>query len=407
MEGLLKGIKIVDMGHMVSVPATGRILADWGADVVKVEPLSGEMYRGNRTSGGVDRVLRFKEGEVIYLFETLNLGKKGIALDLRQEPGRDILYKLVQKSDVFISNYELGALNKLKADYQTLSQVNPKLIYAVLSGYGSVGPDKDERGHDFTAGWARCGAQYQSALEPGGIPPPQRPGLGDMTASMHMVAGILAALLHRGKTGRGQEMKLSLYHSAVWAFIVDIQSALMGRPFPRWDRTKQINPLANNYRTRDNKWFQFTMLQSDLLWPGFCRAIERPELEKDPRFKDMLVRKENCEELIRIIDEVLATKDRDEWRKRLTENNCIYGLVQSPDEVVIDPQALANNFFVEMDHPVATRLKVVSTPVEFCQNPASPKSPAPQVGQHTEEILLDLGYCWDDIARLKEQKVIL
>ncbi len=406
MEGLLEGIRVVDMGHVAAVPAAGRVLVDWGADVVKVEPLSGEYYRGARRSGGVDRTLHFKGGEFIPMFEALNMGKKGIALDLRQESGRDILYKLVKKSDIFMSNYELGALRNLKADYHTLSQLNPKLIYAVLSGYGSAGPDKDERGFDISAGWARSGAQYQSAMEPGGIPPEQRPALMDMTASMHMVAGILAALLHREKTGRGQEIELSLYNSAVWSEICDIQAALMGSPLPRHNRTKQANPLSNNYRTRDNKWFQFTMPQSVLQWPGFCRAIERPELEKDPRFKDMIAREENCEELIRIIDEVLATKDRDEWGRRFKENGCICGLVQSPEEVVLDPQALANDFFVEIDHPVAGRLKVVNTPVKFRQNPASPKGYAPQVGQHTEEILLDLGYSWDDISRLKDEKVI-
>ncbi len=406
MEGLLEGIRVVDMGHVFAVPVAGRILADWGADVVKVEPLSGEFTRGHRRIGGVERMFQFKGGEVFPQFEAFNMGKKGIALDLRQESGRDILYKLVKESDVFMSNYELGALKKLKADYHTLSQVNPKLIYAVLSSYGSVGPDKDERGFGPLAGWARCGAQYQSALEPEGIPPPECTGLTDMIVSRDMVAGILAALLHRVKTGRGQELEVSLYNSAVWSVLSDIVAALMGSPLPRYDRTKRANPLVNVYCTRDNRWFQLNMGQSDLQWPGFCRAIERPELEKDPRFRDMLARERNCEELIRIIDEVLATEDRDEWTRRFKENDCICGVVQSPVEVVADPQALANDFFVEIDHPVAGRLKVVSTPVKFRQNPASPKGPAPEVGQHTEEILLDLGYSWDDITQLKEHKVI-
>jgi crotonobetainyl-CoA:carnitine CoA-transferase CaiB-like acyl-CoA transferase len=181
----------------------------------------------------------------------------------------------------------------------------------------------------------------------------------------------------------------------------------MGNPNPRSNRTKQTNPLVNTYCTRDKKWFQFNMSQSALQWPGFCRAIERTDLENDPRFVDMLAREKNCEELIQIIDGILATKDRDEWRERFKENNCIYGLVQSPDEVVVDPQALANDFFIEIDHPVAGRLKIVNTPIRFHQNPAIPKSPAPQVGQHTEEILLELGYNWDDISGLKDQKVIL
>ena len=405
-EGLLAGVAVVDMGHVVAVPAAGRILSDWGADVVKVEPLSGEIFRGWTRNAGVDKLLQCKGGEVHYHFESLNTGKRAIALDLRQESGREILYKLIKKSDIFMSNYEMNVIKKLKVEYNTLRRFNPKLIYAFLTGYGSVGPDKDERGFDLSAGWARSGAQYMSALEPEGTPPPQRLGLIDMAASMNMISGILAALYHREKTGKGQELELSLYHSAVWSTINDIQSALMGFPNSRINRTKQANPLVNIYRTRDNKWFQFNMSQSALQWPDFCRAIERPELEEDPRFNDMLARERNCEELIRIIDEVLATKDRSDWRKRFKENNCICGLVQSPEEVVADAQALANDFFVEIDHPVAGRLKLVNTPVRFHQNPALPKGPAPQIGQHTEEILLELGYDWDDIVRLKDEKAI-
>ena len=407
MESLLEGIRVIDMGHVVAVPASGRMLSDLGAEVIKVEPLSGELLRGWTRNGGVDKLLQYKGGEVHFQFEALNTGKKSIALDLSQESGRNILYKLVQKSDIFMSNYELGSLKKLKADYQNLSQVNPKLIYAILTGYGSAGPDKDERGFDMAAGWARSGVQYMLAMQPDGSPPPQRPGLVDMIASTNIVNGILAALYHREKTGKGQEIELSLYHTAVWIALNDIQAALMGNPNPRSDRTKQTNPLVNTYCTRDKKWFQFNMSQSALQWPSFCRAIERTDLENDPRFVDMLAREKNCEELIQIIDGILATKDRDEWRERFKENNCIYGLVQSPDEVVVDPQALANDFFIEIDHPVAGRLKIVNTPIRFHQNPAIPKSPAPQVGQHTEEILLELGYNWDDISGLKDQKVIL
>jgi crotonobetainyl-CoA:carnitine CoA-transferase CaiB-like acyl-CoA transferase len=406
MEGLLEGIKVIDMGHVVAVPAAGRTLSDWGADVIKIEPLSGEYVRGSRRAYGVDLIWEVNGGKVNFQFESLNAGKKAIALDLHQESGREILHKLVQKCDVFMTNYESGTLKKLKADYQALSKLNPKLIYARLSGYGSLGPDKDERGFDIAAGWARSGAMLASALEPGGTPPPARHGLVDMVAGMNMVAGVLAALVHRDMTGKGQELELSLYHSAVWSTISDIQPALMGRPFQIIERTKVGNPLANIYQTKDKKWLLLTMGQSGLYWAGFCRAIEKPMLEKDPRFKDMAAREQNCEELIRIIDEVFATQDRDEWRKRLKENNCICGLVQSTSEVVTDPQAIANDFFVEIDNPVSGRLKVVNSPIKFHQNPAFPKGPAPQLGQQTEEILLELGYDWDDISRLKDQKVI-
>ena len=154
MEGLLEGIKVVDMGHVVAVPATGRILSDWGADVIKIEPLFGDLLRGWTRNGGVDKLLQYQGGEVHFQFEALNTGKKSIALDLRQDSGRAILNKIVEKSDIFISNYEMESLKKLKADFQTLSKVNPMLIYAVLTGYGSFGPDRNDRGFDMSAGWA-------------------------------------------------------------------------------------------------------------------------------------------------------------------------------------------------------------------------------------------------------------
>ncbi len=400
MTGILEGLRVIDMGHVVAIPAAGATLADWGAEVIKVEPLTGEMYRGLVRSQAVDTP------PVNWRIQLLNRNKRGLALDLKQKSGRDILYQLAQRADVFMSNYELSSLKKLKLDYATLSKINPRLIYGVLTGYGSVGPDKDERGFDYAAAWARSGIMHLMA-EPEGIPIPQRGGMMDRVVASHAVAGILAALLHREKTGKGQELEFSLYHTGVWTLAEDIQAALAGFPLGRHDRTKAGNPLWNSYRAGDDRWFWLAMLQSDPSWPDFCRAIERPELENDPRFNSRETRLENCEELIRILDEVLASRNREEWEKRFRENNCIYGRVETPVEVINDPQAVANGFFAEINHPVAGEMKLVATPVKFRQNPASVRTPAPEVGQHTEEILLDLGYSWDDIARLKEQGVIL
>jgi len=406
MAGILDGIRVIDMGHVVAIPSSGAMLADWGAEVIKVEPLSGEMMRGLGRSGGVSGFLQFAGGEVNWRIELFNRNKRGLAVDLRTEAGRDILYQLVRRTDVFMSNYELGALNRLKLDYASLSQINPGLVYAVLTGYGSVGPDKDERGFDYAAGWARSGIQYLLG-EPGEPPPPQRGGMMDRVVGVQVVAGILAALLHRERTGQGQEIEFSLYQSGVWTLAADIQAALVGPPLPKHERARARNPLANTYRTRDDRWFQLIMLQADLQWPGFCRAIERPDLENDPRFNNMETREQHCEELIRILDEIFASRNLAEWENRFRGNDCIYGRIQSAVEVTVDPQALANDFFVEIEHPVAGRIKLVATPVKFRQNPASVRASAPEVGQHTEEILLELGYSWDDIAQLKEHRVIL
>ena len=229
----------------------------------------------------------------------------------------------------------------------------------------------------------------------------------DRTAATTLVAGIMAALVHRERTGKGQEVECSLYNTGVWTIAPDILHTLVGRPLPKEDRTDAPNPLTNTYHTKDDRWLMLTMLQSDIQWPGFCQAIHRPELQNDPRFNNLDAREENCKELIRILDEIFASKTLAEWEKCLRENDCIYGIIQTPAEVITDPQALANNFFAEVDYPAAGKIKLVNTPVKFKQDPALVRTPAPELGQHTEEILLDLGYSWDDITKFKDEGAIL
>jgi len=407
MAGVLEGIKVLDMGHVVAVPAAGATMADWGAEVLKIEPLTGEMARGIRRRRSANTEAEPKEGipQISAYIQLLNRNKRGLAVNLKTEPGREILYKLVREYDVFMSNYEVSALKNLKADYETLSRLNPRLVYGLLTGYGTVGPDRNERGFDYSAGWARSGAMYMMG-EPGSIPPPQRGGMTDRVTGAHIVGGIVAALLHRERTGKGQKVEFSLYHTGVWTIAEDIQPALMGTPLPKHERAKAANPLFNSYRTKDDKWLWMAMLQPDLSWHDFCQAIERPELENDPKFESREARWQNSEELISIIDKILITKTRKTWERILKKNNCIYGRVASPMEVINDPQALANDFFADLHHP-DIEMRTVATPVKFCQNPASVRGPAPEIGQHTEEVLLGLGYGWEDIAQLKDQGAIL
>jgi crotonobetainyl-CoA:carnitine CoA-transferase CaiB-like acyl-CoA transferase len=394
------------MGHVVAIPAAGAMLADWGAEVTKIEPLTGEIARGIGRTGAASRVKKYPGGEVHWIFQMLNRNKRGVAVDLKKESGREFLYELVRGADVFMSNYEMSALKTLGLDYASLSKINPRLVYAVLNGYGTTGPDRDQRGFDFSAAWAHSGMQFLIG-EPGSPPPPQRGGLMDRVAGAHIVAGVLAALRYRDRTGEGQELDLSLYHTGVWTLATDIQLALMGLPTPKHDRTQARNPLWNTYRTRDDRWLWLSMLQSDLSWPDFCRAIEKPELENDLRFNTMEGREQNSEELVGILDDIFRSRNVEEWEGRLREHNCIYSRVQNPLEVITDPQAIANDFFADINHPIGGEEKLVNTPVRFHQNPASITTPAPEVGQHTEEILLELGYDWDRITDLKEKGVIL
>jgi len=406
MAGMLEGIRVAEMGHVVAVPAATATMADWGADVIKIEPLTGDMARGYKRVMGVDTTIKGTGGETNWFVQVMNRNKKSLALNLKTEPGRAIVYKLIEDYDVFIANYERSALKKLGMDYDTLSQVNPRLVYGVLTAYGTRGPDSDQRGLDWVAAWARGGGQYLVGRS-GEPPPPQRGGMMDRVTGAHIVSGLLAAIVHRERTGKGQSLEFSLYQTTVWTLVDDIQSALAGTPLPRWDRTKAGNPIFNSYCAGDGLWFQLAVGASDAHWADFCRAIDRPDLQEDSRFTDMDKRSQNCEELIRILDRVFAGRTRDEWEKRLREYDLIYGRVQSSSDIVTDPQAIANDFFVELDHPAAGPMKVVNTPVRFCQEPSSVRTPAPETGQHTEEILLDLDYTWDDITRLKEQNVIL
>ncbi|HEX9897410.1 MAG TPA: CoA transferase [Dehalococcoidales bacterium] len=407
MAGILEGLKVLEMGHVVAAPAASVMMADWGADVIKLEPLTGEMARGIGTPVTPEEKARAQEeGNIGPYFQFLNRGKRDIALNLKEEVSKAILGRLICWADIFMSNYETATLYKLGADYDTLSKINPRIIYGTLTGYGTVGPDKDERGFDYAAAWARSGLMYMIG-EPGSIPPPQRGGMMDRVVGSHMVGGLLAALYHRDRTGLGQKVEFSLYHSGVWTDAEDIQLALRGRETLKHNRATARNPLWNNYRTKDDRWFWAAMLQPDLSWGNFCRALGHPEWENDPRFSTVEQRMPNREELIRLIDEVLMTKTMAEWEVIFRQHNIIYGRVASPQEVVTDPQAIANNFFVDLHHPVATDFKVLITPVKFVQNPAEVKSPAPEIGQHTEEILLEMGYTWDDIAQLKAKNIIL
>jgi crotonobetainyl-CoA:carnitine CoA-transferase CaiB-like acyl-CoA transferase len=400
MAGILTGIKVVSMGQIVAIPSASSTMADWGAEVIKLEPLTGEMHRSMKTNQGVDMA-----GSVNWIMQVLNRNSRGLAIDLKKVEGKAAVYKLIKQADIFMCNYERNSVKRLGLDYASLSQINPRLIYGFVSGFGPVGPDKDERGYDFTAGWARAGLMYMIG-EPGTPPPPQRAGLIDSAAGAHLVAGICAALLEREKTGRGKEIEVELYHTAAWSIAMDIQMAAGGKQLVKHDRTRPQNPIWNSYQTRDKRWFWLAMLQPDPAWPGFCQAIGKPELEDDPKYNGIDARAEHSAELTHIIEEVMATKTMVEWEAIFRQYNCIYGRVQTPAEVAADPQAAAAGFFAEVPYQERT-IKILTSPVLFDGKPSPIMMPAPELGQHNEEILLELGYTWEEIGQLKERHVIL
>lgn len=402
MSRTLENIKVLELGAWVAAPSAGVVLADWGAEVLKIEdPVTGDAMRGWRSIRGVEIE------DVHFWFELYNRNKRSIGLDLRKEEGRRIFYSMVKKADVFLSNFRGSVLERLKIDYGSLSEMNPKLIYAAVSGYGHKGRDVEKPGYDITAFWSRSGILCK--LIPGEGKSPVDPpfGMGDTIVGTITAGAISAALFNRERTGVGEEIDISLYQTAVWSTAMDIEAVLYtGSPIPKINRTMMPNPLENDYCTKEGKWLRVAMIQSDRFWPDFCEALEIGHLMKDKRFKDAADREANNSELISLLDRVFATKTCSEWERIFQEHELISATVQDYSEVVNDPQAIENGFFAEIDHPSTKKVRVVATPVNFGKTSSTARVPAPELGQHTEEILLDLDYSWEEITGFKERGII-
>lgn len=400
--GCMDGVKIVEFGHVVAVPSAAAILADWGADVIKIEtPGVGDQVRsttsleGGKVTNGIH-----------YIFETINRNKRSIAINVKSEKGREVVYKMVKRADVFMSNFQVANLLKLGFDYPTLNKLNSRLVYATVSGYGDKGPKKDKPGYDYAAFWAYSGMMDKFS-DPNGLPRRQRPGFGDNINAICIAGGISAALFARERTSKGQQVSFSLYNTAMWVLQNDIQIPLStGKELPYGDITKTRNPLWNAYKTKDGYWLELVMLQSELFWPRFCKVTGLTALEHDPKFATHKKREENCETLIPLIGKAFAGRTAAEWERIFEENDLFYARVQKVSEVVNDPQAIENDFFVGFNHPLVGPIKLVASPVLFGGKRPSVRSMAPTLGQHTEEILLELGYTWDDITSMKDTAVI-
>jgi len=401
----LEGIKVVEVAMAVLSPHTGAHLSDMGAEVIKVEhPAGGDPARSMMAIRQVTAAT--KPGMLNFMFEQDNRGKKSVTADLGQPEGVEIVYKLVKDADVFLSNYRAQALKKWKVDYETLSKINPRLIYALATGWGLKGPDKDNPAFDFVA-FARSGVMGTMG-EPAGIPPACLPGFGDHITAMTLAYGIMLALFHRERTGEGQMVHTSLLGGLTEAASLNLQACLATeQDMPRVSRKKVGNALWNFYETKDKRWLQLAMLQTDRHWHDFCEALEIQHLENDPKFDSHATRASNSLELTQILDEVFAKRTYTEWESRFKGKNIIRGLVTTFLEQTRDPQLLENGQIVKFNHPTQGPIDVIGMPVQFSKSPGQIGGPAPELGQNTEEVLLDIGYSWEDIAKLKDKKVIL
>ena len=377
---MLSGYRVVELAVWVAGPGAGGVLADWGADVIKVEPPGGDPMRTIFGAVGV-RETRVPP------FELDNRGKRSVVLDLRTEEGLRRMHQLLETADVFLTNLRPDALERLGLDHASVRARHPRLVYAGVTGYGLEGPDRDRPGYDIGAFWARS-SLAATIMPPGDDPPALRSGMGDHVTAITTVAGICAALLDRERTGEGRLVATSLLRTGIYCMGWDIGIYLrFGRIASTRPRSRAMAPLINCYRGSDAKWFWLIGLEQDRHWPGLVASISRSDLSEDPRFTSAFLRRENAEALIAVLDEIFETRPRAEWTELFDEHDVWWAPVQTIPEVIADPQADAAGAWVEMTPPDGEPgYRAVASPVSFSDVSQHPGR-VPALGEHTEEIL--------------------
>jgi crotonobetainyl-CoA:carnitine CoA-transferase CaiB-like acyl-CoA transferase len=399
MSGPLDGITIVEIGAWVAGPAAGGILADWGAEVIKVEPPSGDPARMFRQILGGDLPTN-------PVFELDNRSKSSIVVDSRADGGLGLIEELIAGADVFLTNLRPAALKRWGLDHETLCERHPALVYALLTGYGLDGPDADKPAYDIAAYWARAG--IAAALRPpGGDLPFQRGGMGDHTVAMTAAAMISAALVSRERTGKGQFVSTSLLRQGAYTVGFDVNVALMwGLPVSVGKRETMRSPVLNNYQTGDGRWFWIVGLQGERHWPPLARAVGHPEWLTDPRYATPAERAKNCPDLIVELDRIFATKSLDEWAEIFaTEPDFFWSPVNSINDLIADEQFAASGGLTEVPGPDGDTT-MLATPVDFHGTPWQARSHAPRLGEHTEQVLRRLGRTEEQIAQLVSDGVV-
>ena len=399
LTAILNGIRILEVAEHTFVPAASALLADWGADVIKIEHVErGDAMRGLASTG-----MSAIGGGVHALLEHSNRGKRSLALDLTSAEGLDVLYKLAATADVFLTNKLPGVRAKLGIGLDQIRAHNPLIIYVRGTGQGERGPDADKGSYDSLAFWARAGAAIGTMRpEYDLVPTPPGPGYGDSLGGMTIAGGILGALFHRERTGEPTTVDVSLLGTGLWAMGQAIAlSELMGTPWqPPPQEQMSKNPLVANYLTKDNRWIALTCLQAGKYWGPLCVAIGRPEFAQDPRFADHVALLAHSHDAVDVLNEAFAQATVEEWRVRLDSFVGQWTVVQHTLEAANDLQSVANGYMQDCVTADGKPFRLVAAPVQYDEQPATPGR-APEFNEHGDEILLELGFDMDTIINLK------
>ncbi|MGH8687801.1 MAG: CaiB/BaiF CoA transferase family protein [Burkholderiales bacterium] len=401
-SGLLSGVRVLEAASMIMVPSVGAVLADYGAEVIKLEPIEGDLNRRGHHIPGMP------VHDYEYCFLPDNRGKRSLAIDLKAPEARSILRRLVENTDVFLTNHRPKSLAGLGLDWPELQAINPRLIYAHGTGFGDAGDEIDKPGFDSVCYWARSGMEANMFPLDGWLGPLGY-GTGDHPTGMALFSAVLLALIARERSGRGTRVSCSLLASGAWSNAVMLQAKLLGATFlERRPREDARSFTSVYYRAGDRRLFKMAVVDTQRDWPKVCRAIGRAELASDPRYAtlDERVKDGRMRELIDICDGIFATQPMAHWRRRLEEADVPYSVVATFDDVVADKQMAANGVFTEFDDPVLGRVRTVDTPMHIEDHAKVAPRPAPRLGEHTHELLAELGMDQREIDALLERRVV-
>lgn len=394
----LEGIKVVELASFVAAPAAGRMLAEMGADVIRVESTAGDPWRFYGVNCGLPVA-----DEENPLFDLYNLGKRDIQLDTKTPEGKEILLRLLGEADVFITNNRLKSLVRADLDYDSLKDRFPKLIYGLVTGYGQTGPDVDAPGYDGVAFFSRSGMLADMA-EPGGYPASAPGCVGDGATGAALFGGICAALLNRERTGMGDFVETSLFGNAVWLCGTMSAFEQYGYHYPK--KRSEMGALYTFYKCKDGEWLHLAVTQHDRYWKPLAEALNVPELAEDERFKNAALISRNRAQLIPLLEQAFSQFDYDEIAARLRERDIVFDRMRHYRELAADPQAVANGFVKEHIYENGHSFMMAMLPVHMRNMDETGTGRGPQMGEHTDEILKQYGYSEEAILRLKEAKAV-